>query len=47
MEDGTKIANHGILNEIVEGVNEVVKIVDNIASASNEQAAAIEQINKE
>lgn len=48
VEAGTEIANSTAkaLNEIVNGVAKSADIVGNIALASNEQAAAIAQINK-
>ncbi|AKA67265.1 methyl-accepting chemotaxis protein [Clostridium scatologenes] len=48
VEAGTEIANATAkaLNEIVEGVAKSANFVGEIASASNEQAAAIAQINK-
>ncbi len=48
VEDGTKIANDTAeaLNKIVEGTMEVNELVAQIASASNEQAIGIEQINQ-
>ncbi len=47
VEEGTKIANTTAqaLNNIVLGVAEVASLVDNIATASNEQANGVEQIN--
>ncbi len=47
-EIGTKIANNTAesLNEIVAGVSKAATLVGEIASASNEQATAIYQINK-
>lgn len=48
VEIGTRIANDTAeaLNEIVEGVAKAAVIVGNIASASNEQATSISQINQ-
>ncbi len=48
VEFGTKIANNTAdsLNEIVIGVTKATTLVGEIASASNEQATAIYQINK-
>ena len=48
VESGTKIANGTAqaLNEIVIGVTKAADIVADIASASNEQATAISQVNK-
>lgn len=48
VEVGTKIANETAiaLNDIVEGVAKAAAIVANIASASNEQATGISQINQ-
>ncbi len=48
VETGTEIANATAkaLNEIVDGVAKSANFVGEIASASNEQAAAIAQINK-
>ncbi|RKL62407.1 HAMP domain-containing protein [Thermoanaerobacteraceae bacterium SP2] len=47
-EDGTKIANNTAiaLNKIVDGVTKAATLVGEIASASNDQAAAIAQINQ-
>jgi methyl-accepting chemotaxis protein len=48
VEGGTKIATEtaGALNKIVDGVAKVTNIVSDIATASNEQAAGIAQINQ-
>ncbi|MCX7842753.1 MAG: methyl-accepting chemotaxis protein [Clostridia bacterium] len=48
VEGGTKIANEtaSALNMIVEGVTKVTSIVADIATASNEQAMGIAQINQ-
>ncbi|MEW9123428.1 MAG: methyl-accepting chemotaxis protein [Thermotaleaceae bacterium] len=48
VEGGTKIANETAiaLNSIVEGVAKVAGLVNDIAMASNEQAAGISQINQ-
>jgi methyl-accepting chemotaxis protein len=48
VEGGTKIATEtaGALNKIVEGVAKVANIVSDIATASNEQAIGIAQINQ-
>ncbi|MPM37995.1 hypothetical protein SDC9_84618 [bioreactor metagenome] len=48
VEAGTKIANNtaGALLKIVEGISRASDLVDNIASASNEQSAALVQINQ-
>lgn len=48
VEAGTKIASGtaAALDEIVTGVAKAANLVGNIASASNEQATAISQINK-
>ncbi len=47
-EDGTKIANETAiaLNQIVEGVSKAAALVGDIASASDEQASGIAQINQ-
>jgi methyl-accepting chemotaxis protein len=47
-ENGTRIAKETSesLNKIVEGVEKAAALVNNIDIASNEQAAAIEQINQ-
>ena len=48
VDDGTKIATKtaAALNKIVDDVTKVSDIVGNIASASNEQAIGISQINQ-
>jgi methyl-accepting chemotaxis protein len=48
VESGTKIAMKAAnsLNELVSGVAKAADLVGDIASASNEQATAISQINK-
>jgi len=48
-ENGTKIARETAeaLNKIVEGISKAATLVNDIAVASNEQAAAITQINQE
>jgi methyl-accepting chemotaxis protein len=48
VESGTKIANEtaGMLGKISEGIKKATVLVGNIASASNEQATAIAQIDK-
>ncbi len=48
VEDGTKIANEtaGALTKIVDGVAKAANLVGEIATASNEQANGIFQINK-
>jgi methyl-accepting chemotaxis protein len=48
VEEGTKIANHTAeaLNNIVNGITTVSSLVGNIATASHEQAAGVEQINQ-
>ncbi|QUH25571.1 methyl-accepting chemotaxis protein [Serpentinicella alkaliphila] len=48
VEEGTRIANDTAiaLNTIVDGVAKVANLVSDIAIASNEQAAAITQINQ-
>jgi methyl-accepting chemotaxis protein len=48
VEAGTKIANETAvaLNQIVENVTKVARLVADIATASNEQALGIEQINQ-
>ncbi|NLM46662.1 MAG: HAMP domain-containing protein [Firmicutes bacterium] len=48
VEDGTRIAKEtaGALEKIVEGAEAVTNLVSNINKASNEQAAAITQINQ-
>jgi methyl-accepting chemotaxis protein len=46
-EDGTKIAKNtaAALNKIVEEVEKAANLINDIAIASNEQAAGLEQIN--
>jgi methyl-accepting chemotaxis protein len=48
VEAGTRIANEtaGALNKIVEGVAKAAALVGDIASASNEQATGISQVNQ-
>jgi methyl-accepting chemotaxis protein len=48
VEAGSEVAQstHVSLNEIVEGINKVNSLVADIASASNEQANGIAQVNK-
>ena len=48
VEDGTEIANGTAkaLDEIVNGVTKAANLVGDIASASNEQATAIAEVNK-
>ncbi len=49
VEAGTRIANKtaGSLDKITAGISKASDLVNSIASASNEQAAALEQINQE